>query len=83
MFEEVSTQLENRAQAALNRAKEVTADKTGSAANGATKSSESYVRKGINDASPDAVKSVIKDSASENATKPAGTLLDQFDPFLE
>ena len=47
MFEEVSSQLENRAQAALNRAKEVTPDKAGSAA------------------------------------EPAGTLLDQFDPFLE
>jgi len=83
MFEEVSTQLENRAQAALNRAKDAAADKAGSAANDPAKSSESYVRKGIDDASPAAVKSVIKDSASENSTKPAGTLLDQFDPFLE
>ena len=86
MFEEVSTQLENRAQAALNRAKEAAAaksDKAGSAANGATKSSESYVRKSVGDATPESVKSVIKDTASENATKPAGSLLDQFDPFLE
>ena len=83
MFEEVSTQLENRAQAALNRAKEAVADKAGSATNGATKSSASYVRKSMGDATPEAVKSVIKDSASENVGKPAGTLLDQFDPFLE
>ena len=86
MLEEVSTQLENRAQAALNRAKEAAAakaDKSGSAANGATKSSESYVRKSVGDATPESVKSVIKDTASENATKPAGSLLDQFDPFLE
>jgi hypothetical protein len=83
MFEEVSTQLENRAQAALNRATEAATDKAGSAANGLTKSSESYSRKSVRDAAPDAVKSVVKDTASENATKPAGTLLDQFDPFLE
>ena len=83
MFEEVSSQLENRAQAALNRAKEVTPDKAGSAANGTTKSSESYIRKSVPEPAPGAVKSVIKDSASGNATEPAGTLLDQFDPFLE
>ena len=83
MFEEVSTQLENRAQAALNRAKDAAADKAGSAANDAGKSAESYVRKGIEDPSPAAVKSVTKDIVSENVTKPAGTLLDQFDPFLE
>ena len=83
MFEEVSTQLENRAQAALNRAKEAAPDKAGSATSGSTKSSESYIRKSVQDAAPDAVKSVVKDTASEKATKPAGTLLDQFDPFLE
>ena len=83
MFEEVSTQLENRAQAALNRAKDAAADKAGSAAHDPAKSSESYVRKSSDDSSPAAVKSVIKDSPSENSTRPAGALLDQFDPFLE
>lgn len=83
MFEEVSTQLENRAQAALNRAKEASSDKAGSAVNGATKSPESYMRRSVQDAAQDAVKSVIKDSSSETATKAAETLLDQFDPFLE
>lgn len=83
MFEEVSTQLENRAQAALNRAKEAASDKGGSTVNGSTKASESYVRKHVEDAAPDAVKSVIKNSTTETPTKPAETLLDQFDPFLE
>ncbi len=83
MFEEVSTQLENRAQAALIRAKEAAAEKAAGTVNGATKSSESYVRKRVEEAAPDAVKPAIKDSASENAPKPAGSLLDQFDPFLE
>ena len=83
MFEEVSTQLENRAQAALNRAKEAASDKGGSTVNGSTKASESYVRKNVEDAAPDAVKSVIKNSTTETPTKPAETLLDQFDPFLE
>lgn len=83
MFEEVSTQLENRAQAALNRVKEAASDKGGSTVSGSTKASESYVRKNVDDAAPDAVKSVIKNSTTETPTKPAETLLDQFDPFLE
>ncbi len=83
MFEEVSTQLESRAQAALNRAKEAASVKAGSAANGATKSPEAYTRKKIEDATPDADKSVIKNNPAASETKPSESLLDQFDPFLE
>ena len=83
MFEEVSSQLEGRAQAALNRAKEAASVKAGSAANSATKSSEAYTRKRIEDAAPDAVKSVIKSSPAASESKPSESLQDQFDPFLE
>jgi hypothetical protein len=83
MFEEVSTQLENRAQAALNRAKEAVAGKTGSVTNEPTKPSESYMRKRTEDIAPDAIKSVIRNSDSASSTTPAGSPLDQFDPFLE
>lgn len=82
MFEEVSTQLESRAQAALNRAKEAVADKAGGLANGASKSSESYIRKQVEDATSDAARSVIKKSDAEGAKTPE-SLLEQFDPFLE
>lgn len=83
MFEEVSTQLENRAQAALNRAKEAASPKGGSTVSGSTNASEGYVRKNVEDAAPDATKSVIKNGTAETPTTPAATLLDQFDPFLE
>jgi vacuolar-type H+-ATPase subunit H len=83
MFEEVSTQLESRAQAALNRAKEQTSEKAGSVPNSGSKSSEAYTRKPIQDAAPDAVKSVIKSNPAATETKPTESVLDQFDPFLE
>ncbi|MEJ7593996.1 MAG: hypothetical protein WKF77_20850 [Planctomycetaceae bacterium] len=83
MFEEVSTQLENRAQAALIRAREAAAGKAASTVAGTQKSSESYVRKRLEGSAPEAVKSVLKESATVNSAKPTGTLLDQFDPFLE
>ena len=83
MFEEVSTQLENRAQAALNRAKEVSSDKAGGVMSETKKSSESYLRKQIEETAPDAVKSVIRNGTAESSTKSAGPLLEQFDPFLE
>jgi len=83
MFEEVSVQLGNRAQAALDRAKEAATDKAGSVLNGTAKSSAGYTRKRIEEMAPGAVQSVVKDSPVENTTKPTGATVDQFDPFLE
>ncbi len=83
MFEEVSTELENRAQASLNRAKKTSTDKAVGVIDEAKRPSESYKRKQIEDAAPDAVKSVIKNGTVESSTKSAGSLLEQFDPFLE
>lgn len=89
MFEEVSTQLESRAQAALNRAKEAAANKAGSVLNGATSASDSYARRRIEEFTPESVKSIIKSSTADgtaqtdNTSQVTGSLLDQFDPFLE
>ena len=83
MFEEVSTQLENRAQAALNRARE--AAKTGAVkkANDVAGDAGNYVRQQVEQTAPEAVKSIINNAASGNGTPSTGSLLDQFDPFLE
>jgi len=83
MFEEVSTQLESRAQAALNRAKEAAVNKSGNLVKDATTASEGYTRQRIEEMTPDAVKSVIKNVTSDGTTQSAGSLLNQFDPFLE
>jgi hypothetical protein len=86
MFEEVSSQLESRAQAALNRAQSATTEKAGSVlSNGAT-SSQNYLRQRIEQTAPEVVKSLIQSGSSGSAEKAAQTgnsLLDQFDPFLE
>jgi len=86
MFEEVSSQLESRAQAALNRAQSAATEKAGSVLKDGAASSQDYVRQRIEQAAPDAVKSLIPGSTSSPAEKAAqtgGSLLDQFDPFLE
>ena len=83
MFEEVSTQLENRAQAALQRATDAATDKASNTTSGAAKASESYLRQRIENAAPAAAKSIIKSESVDDAAKSAGSLLDQFDPFLE
>jgi hypothetical protein len=86
MFEEVSSQLESRAQAALNRAQSAATEKAGSVLKDGAASSQNYMRQQIEQAAPDAVKSLIPGSTSppaEKATQTGGSLLDQFDPFLE
>lgn len=86
MFEEVSSQLEGRAQAALNRAQAAATEKAGSVVKDGTASSQDYVRQRIEQAAPDALKSLIPGSTSapaEKAAQTGGSLLDQFDPFLE
>ncbi|MEZ6034228.1 MAG: hypothetical protein R3C17_14125 [Planctomycetaceae bacterium] len=83
MFEEVSTQLENRAQAALNRAREATLTEAKKTANDVAGSTGSYLRQQVEQAAPDAVKSIINNAAAGNGAPSTGSLLDQFDPFLE
>ncbi len=83
MFEEVSTQLENRAQAALQRARDGATETAGSALSGAASSSQSYLRQRVEEAAPEAAKSIINSGSIDEAAKSAGSLLDQFDPFLE
>jgi hypothetical protein len=86
MFEEVSSQLESRAQAALNRAQSAATEKAGSVVKDGAASSQNYVRQRIEQAAPEAVKSLIQNGAGGSAEKAAesgGSLLDQFDPFLE
>ncbi len=85
-FEEVSSQLESRAQAALNRAQSAATEKAGSVLKDGTASSQNYLRQRIEQAAPEAVKSLIPNSTTGSAEKSAqtsGSLLDQFDPFLE
>jgi len=83
MFEEVSTQLENRAQEALQRARDAATEKAGSAVSGAASSSQNYLRQRIEEAAPEAARPIINSGSIDEAAKSAGSLLDQFDPFLE
>ncbi len=86
MFEEVSSQLESRAQAALNRAQSAATEKAGSVLSDGAASSQNYLRQRVEQAAPEAVKSLIPGSTNapaDKATKTGSTLLDQFDPFLE
>jgi hypothetical protein len=83
MFEEVSTQLENRAQAALNRAREAATTGAVNKANDVAGAAGSYVRQQVEQSAPEAVKSIINNAATGNGPSSTGSLLDQFDPFLE
>ena len=82
MFEDVSTQLENRAQEALNRAKQVVSEKTDAAAAGSAGSSEGFIRSQLKEVIPDSAKSPLNGDSGETA-KPATSILKDFDPFLE
>lgn len=82
MFEDVSTQLENRAQEALNRAKQVVSEKTDAAAVGSAGSSEGFIRSHMKEVIPDSAKSPLNGDSGETA-KPATSILKDFDPFLE
>ena len=86
MFEEVSTQLESRAQAALNRAQSAAVEKAGNVLSDGAASSQNYLRQRVEQAAPEIVKSLIQSStngSAEKAPQTSGSLLDQFDPFLE
>lgn len=85
MFEEVTTQLENRAQEALNRAKDTAKEKALSTVEQGSASSSNYVREKAAEMLPDTAKSLLDKAAtaSGNAgnTNPSSIL--GFDPFLE
>ena len=82
MFEDVSTQLENRAQEALNRAKQVVSEKTDAAAAGSAGSSEGFIRSQLKEVIPDSAKSPLNGDSGDTP-KPATSILKDFDPFLE
>ncbi len=87
MFEEVTTQLENRAQQALNRAQETVKGRTESAITETTNSSLNFVRDRPSEMVPDTAKSLLKGGSTPAKRLPAEKLpalpsLD-FDPFLE
>ena len=89
MFEEVTTQLENRAQEALNRAKDTAKEKAVSTVEQGSQSSSNYVREKAAEMLPDSAKSLLDKAAGANGSgtgttgnsNPASVL--GFDPFLE
>ena len=89
MFEEVTTQLENRAQEALNRAKDTAKEKALSTVEQGSATSSNYVREKAAEMLPDSAKSLLDKAAnaagsstsSAGNTNPASIL--GFDPFLE
>jgi hypothetical protein len=82
MFEEVKTQLENRAQEALSRAQDTFTGKATTAAENTAQSSGGYVREKASQLVPEAAKSLLN-SAPSDAGKPTTTPPFNFDPFLE
>lgn len=81
MFEEVTSQLENRAQDALNRAQDNARTRVSSAADEATKTGSSFLRNRSEQMLPEAAKSLINNGPM-TPTAPA-TSSETFDPFLE
>jgi hypothetical protein len=82
MFEEVKTQLENRAQEALNRAQSTVAEKADTTTENTAKSSAGYVREKASQLVPEAAKSLLNTATSEAVKSPTTPPLN-FDPFLE
>jgi hypothetical protein len=89
MFEEVTTQLENRAQEALNRAKDTAKEKALSTVEQGSASSSNYVREKAAEMLPESAKSLLDKAANAAGggtggtgnTNPSSIL--GFDPFLE
>lgn len=89
MFEEVTTQLENRAQEALNRAKDNAREKANSSVEQSSQTSSVYVREKAAELLPESAKSLLEKApailgnnpGSAASSNPASTL--SFDPFLE
>ena len=67
MFEEVSTQLENRAQEALNRAKQVVSGKADAAAGKTAKLAEGFIRSDLKDVNPEKADSHLNGASGETA----------------
>ena len=82
LFEEVSTQLENRAQEALNRAQDTLTDKAGSTTENRSKSSAGYIRDKAAELIPDAAKPLLNGNDA-TTDKAVNSPLSDFDPFLE
>lgn len=82
MFEEVRTQLENRAQEALSRAQDSLSETPGAATKSSAQSSVGYVRDKAAEMLPESAKSLLNGAAPE-IDKTAKTPLIDFDPFLE
>lgn len=84
LFEEVTTQLETRAQEALTRAQTTIKDKAVASAESSAASSSTYVRDKAAEMVPEAAKNLLKSAgATVEAPKAASTTLLDFDPFLE
>lgn len=83
MFEEVSSQLESRARAAINRAQSSVVEKATTANGNDPAAASNFVRQRLEQVTPEAAKSAIPNSAVNKSTSPESSLLDQFDPFLE
>lgn len=81
MFEEVTSQLENRAQDALNRAQETAKVRVTSAADEATKTGSAFMRNKAEQMLPEAAKSIINNAVPSTTTEGASS--GTFDPFLE
>lgn len=84
LFEEVTTQLENRAQEALTRAQTAIKDKAVTSAESSAAASSNFVREKAAEMVPESAKNLLKSAgATAEAPKAASTSLLDFDPFLE
>ncbi len=84
LFEEVTTQLENRAQEALTRAQTAIKDKAVASAESSATASSNFVREKAVEMVPESAKTLLKSAgaAAESPKAATASLLD-FDPFLE
>ncbi len=82
MFEEVTTQLENRAQEALTRARTAATEQAASSLDNSAKASSNYVRDRAAEMMPDAAKSLLNGGLPDPSRLATTPKLD-FDPFLE
>ena len=83
MFEEVSSQLESRARAAMNRVQSTVVEKATTATSNDPTAASNFIRQRQEQVTPEAAKSAIPNGAVNKSPPPESSLLDQFDPFLE
>ena len=82
MFEEVTTQLENRAQEALTRARSAVTEQAATSLDNSAKASSSYVRDRAAEMLPDAARSLLNGGLPDPSRLATTPKID-FDPFLE